>query len=167
MANQKFKDALLEIYHGEQLGEAFFSTLLQEAENDHQHYILGALLQLETEGKAKIRPVLVRYGLSLSDNTQSIAEGVKSAQEMQAMPWSEKFAAMAAYVKAQALPQYEALAGMVGEDEDEEARQIAHFLGEHERRVLAVAENVVAGDNDPAAVLMDFLHFPLKPPGTA
>lgn len=136
-------------------------ALLQHAENDEQIYILGALLQLETEGKVKIRPLLARLGLPLNDDAKSIARGVSMAQAMLNTPWTEKFVAMADGIKANGLPQYEALADMVSADDDAEALQVASFIGAHERVILKVCENIIAGAPDPTAPLTTFLDFPL------
>lgn len=164
MVSNAFKDSLLEVYYGEQFGEAFFSTLLQHAENDEQSCILGALLQLETEGKVKVRPLLARLGLPLNDDAKSIARGVSMAETMLNTPWTEKFSAMADGIKAHGLPQYEALADMVSADDDAEAHQVASFIGAHERVILQVCENIAAGAPDPAAPLATFLDFPLTLP---
>ena len=55
MIGQEFSKALLGVYNGEQFGEAFFARLIPTAENQMQNYILGSLLQLETEGKLVMR----------------------------------------------------------------------------------------------------------------
>jgi len=164
MVSNAFKDSLLEVYHGEQFGEAFFSTLLQHAENNEQSGILGALLQLETEGKVKLRPLLARLGLPLNDDAKSIARGISMAETMLNTPWTEKFSAMADGIKAHGLPQYEALVDMVAADDDAEAHQVASFIGAHERVILKVCENIVSGEPDPASPLATFLDFPLTLP---
>lgn len=164
MVNDTFKDSLLGVYHGEQFGEAFFASLLQFAENDQQHFILGALLQLETEGKAKVRPLLARLGASLANDPKSIERGVRMARDMNEMGWQDKFKAMAVGIKENGLPQYEALMGMVSADEDAEAYEIARFIGEHERVILQVCENIIAETPNPTLPLADFLDFPLSSP---
>ena len=58
MLNQDFLECLNEVYIGEQVGEVAFDALLGKAETPEQTYIMGSLLQFETEGKACIRPVL-------------------------------------------------------------------------------------------------------------
>ena len=64
MVRPAFLEALQDVYHGEQFGEAFFEALLPHAVDHEQRYILGSLLQLESEGKAIMRPVLTKLGLS-------------------------------------------------------------------------------------------------------
>lgn len=164
MVSDTYRDSLLGVYHGEQFGEAFLATLLKFTENDEQDFILGSLLQLETEGKAKVRPLLARLGASLEDDPKSIERGVRMACDMSQMGWQDKFKAMAAGIKEHGLPQYEALMEMDFADEDAEAYQTALFIGEHERVILQVCENIVADTPNPTLPLADFLDFPLSSP---
>lgn len=167
MVGQEFLEALADVYHGEQFGEAFFEALLPHAEDDEQRYILGSLLQLETEGKAVIRPVLTKLRLSLDEDPGSRPQGVKSAEALREMPWTEQFAAMAAGIRAKGLPQYEELVTLVGADEDPEAFALADFMGKHERAILAASENIAAKRPDPIAPVVEILHFPLIRTGTS
>ena len=167
MVSQIFSEALLSVYHGEQFGEAVFESLLPEAENQEQSYILGSLLQLESEGKAVMRPVLTRLGLPLDENPDSRPRGLASAHALKEMPWRDMFAAMANGIRAKGLPQYEELATLVSAEEDGEAYELANFMGQHERAVLAVAENIAAGRLNPMAPVIEILHFPLTRPGSS
>ena len=114
-----------------------------------QSYILGSLLQLETEGKLVMRPLILELGLPLADNENAIAEGAPAAQAMMKMSWTDKFIAIVSIIREHGLPQYEALAGMVSAEEKNATHALAVFMGEHERIILAAAENLVAGKNDP------------------
>lgn len=161
MVGQPFLEALLDVYHGEQFGEAFFEALLPGAQDDEQRYILGSLLQLESEGKAMMRPVLTKLGLSLDEDPSSRPRGMKSAGMLREMPWTEQFAAMAAGIRAKGLPQYEELATLVSEEEDPEAFALASFMGKHERAILAASENIAVRRKNPIAPVVEILHFPL------
>ena len=168
MPNQRFRDSLLAVYHGEQFGEAVFESMLEQAADDEQRFIIGTLLQLETEGKAIVRPVLSGFGLSLKQNPDARARGKAGAQSLQDMSWTEKFASMAASIRARGLPQYEELATLVSVDEDPIAYRLALFMGRHERAILEASENVASGRMDPMAPVIEVLHFPLNPlPGVA
>ncbi|MEL6569633.1 MAG: hypothetical protein AAFQ22_14555 [Pseudomonadota bacterium] len=168
MVSPMFREALLDVYHGEQFGEAFFEALVPFAEDDAQRYTLGSLLQLETEGKAVMRPVLTKLGLPLDEDPASRPRGVKSADMLREMPWCDQFDAMAAGIRAKGLPQYEELASLVTAEEDTEAFALATFMGDHERAILAVSENIAAGRQDPVAPVVELLKFPLiKPQITA
>ena len=164
MVTRVFKEALLDVYHGEQFGEAFFEALLPHAEDDEQRYILGSLLQLESEGKAVMRPVLAKLELSLDEDPGSRPRGITSSDMLRDMPWSDKFAAMAKGIRAKGLPQYEELARLVTADEDSEAFALAEFMGKHERAILAASENIALGQQDPILPVTNILHFPLIKP---
>ena len=161
MPNQEFLDCLTEVYIGEQIGEVAFEKLLGKAETAEQTHIMGSLLQFETEGKALIRPVLSRLGLSMSDNPQGREDGLAAGSAMGGLPWEERFAAMRDIVTENFLPRYVELATLVSDTEDPEAAKLAKFMGDHERALVATAENVVLGREDPAAPVIAMLHFPL------
>lgn len=166
MVSQTFQHALLDVYHGEQFGEAVFESLLPRAESAEQRYVLGSLLQLESEGKAVIRPVLAKLGLSLNEDPESRPRGLAGAQAVMEMPWQDMFGAMAASIRGRGLPQYEELATLIAPEEDTAAYALAVFMGRHERAILAVAENIAAGRTDAVAPVVEILHFPLiKQPG--
>ena len=161
MISGEFKESLLNIYHGEQFGEAFYATLA-EADDKSEKVILAALLQLETEGKAiRSGPFIVKYGLPAYDNPDSIAGGVKTARRLANEAWQSKFAAMVDIITEQGLPEYEGLWEKVSPEEDPEAAELAKFVGAHERVILEVCENVVKGVPNPASPLDDFLNFPI------
>ena len=162
MSSVEFKESPLNVYYGEQLGEAFYATLLAETDDDNEKLILTELLQLETEDKARVRPFIVRYGLSAHDNPKSISAGVETAKNLTNKNWKSKFEAMVAIIKQQGLPEYEGLMEKANPEEDPEAAELAKFVGAHERVILEVCENVVNGVLNPASPLDDFLHFPIS-----
>ena len=128
-----------------------------------QSYILGSLLHLETEGNLVMRPLILKLGLPLADNKNAIAEGESAAQAMMDLSWTAKLVAIVSIIREHGLPQYEALVGMVSAKTEKDAYDLALFMGEHERIILAAAENMVAGKKDPMAPLAKILNFPLVP----
>ena len=166
MVSQDFKQALADIYRGEQVGEIIFENALQQAENKEQRYILGTMLQLETEGKALMRPVVSKLGLSLGVHPDAESEGLAGADGISGLAWTEKFSAMANAIDRVYLPRYEALATLVTEEEDSEAFKLATFMGAHERSILRACQNVVSGAPQPMAPVVDLLNFPLSQPST-
>ena len=164
MVSQRFKDALLSVYHGEQFGEAFFESLLPYSENDEQRFIVGSLLQLESEGKAVMRPVLAKLQLALDEDSGSRPRGEAAVLAMKEMSWREKYSAIASGIRAKGLPQYEELATLVSAEEDREAYALADFMGRHERAVLTVAENIATDQRYPVEPVIELLHFPLSRP---
>ena len=106
---------------------------------------------------------MLKFGLPPVDNENAIAEGESAAQAMMNLSWTDKFVAIVSIISEHELPQYEALAGMVSAEIEKDAYVLALFMGEHERIILAAAENMVAGKKDPMAPLAKILNFPLVP----
>ena len=162
MSSVEFRESLLNVYYGEQFGEAFYATLLAETENEIEKLILTTLLQLETEGKARVRPFIVKYGLPAHDNPKSISGGVETAKNLANENWQSKFEAMVFINNEQGLPEHEGLMEKVNPEEDLEAIELAEFVGAHERVILGMYENVVNRVLNPAGPLDDFLRFPIS-----
>ena len=164
MVSKAFRECLEDVYHGEQAGEVAFEAMLQTAENSEQRYILGSFMQLETEGKALIRPLLMKFGLPLLDDPDSRASGSAGAGELSQLPWADRFMALAQMVSSTYLPRYEELATLVSVDEDVDAYKLATFMGDHERALIAAANNIAANKADPMAPVTALLKFPLLRP---
>ena len=160
MLTKAFQECLIDVHRGEVLGEAAFESMLGAATNAQERYVIGSLLQLETEGKAIVRPLLVRLGLSVLD-PDGHAAGSAGGEQLSQLPWIERFAALRDLTKANYLPRYLELATLVSADEEPEAARIAAFMGTHERAVVEIADNIVGGKSDPAAPVVALLHFPL------
>ena len=164
MASKLFIESLRSVYHGEQLGEAVFEVFVGHAADAEQRYVMGTLLQLETEGKARLRPALSRLGLALDTDVESRRNGTAGAESLLELSWTGKFEAMAASIRVRGLPQYEELGTLITEDEDPELFSVARFMGAHERAILAASENIATGEPDPLAPVIELLSFPLTPP---
>ena len=158
--NQKFKECLSEVYLGEQAGEMIFESMLAMAEDDNQRYIFSNMLQLETEGKAIMRPLLVKLGLPIEENKSLRNQGLEIAESFKGMSFKEQFENIHQSVKNIYLPQYEELSTLVDE-EDSEAFFIANFMGEHERSILMPAENIINHKQNNVQTIKDLLRFPI------
>ncbi len=164
MASREFVECLSDVYRGEQLGEVAFEGMLAAGEGPEQHYLLGTLLQLETEAKAMLRPLLVRCGLPLRDDPGAATGGAQTAEQMNALPWVERFQMLREIVNTTYLPRYRELGTLVSPDEDAETARIARFMGDHEASLVVMSDLVIAGKPDPAAPVAALLHFPLPRP---
>ena len=83
-----YLDGVMAVYQGEVLGESMFSGLLATAAPEHRHYF-AAMLQMETEAKAMLRPLLMRHGLSIVESEVSRQEGYGHAARLGALPWPD------------------------------------------------------------------------------
>ena len=118
------------------------------------------MLQLETEGKAIMRPLLVKLGIPIEENKLLRDQGLQVAESFKGMSFKEQFENIYQSVKNYYLPQYEELSTLVDE-EDSEAYHIANFMGEHERSILLAADNILKDKQDPVKPIRDLLQFPI------
>ena len=81
----------MEVYLGEQAGEMVFESMLTMAEDDNQRYIFSNMLQFETEGKAIMRPLLVKLGIPIEENKSLRNQGLEIAESFKGMSFKEKF----------------------------------------------------------------------------
>jgi hypothetical protein len=137
-----------------------FESMLAMAEDNNQRYIFSNMLQLETEGKAIMRPLLVKLGLPIEENKSLRNQGLEIAESFKGMSFKEQFENIHQSVKNIYLPQYEELSTLVDE-EDSEAFFIANFMGEHERSILLAAENIIKDKPNPVQPIKDLLRFPI------
>ena len=159
--NQKFRECLLEVYLGEQAGEMIFEAMLPMAEDNNQRYIFSNMLQLETEGKAIMRPLLVKLDIPIEENKLLRQQGLEIAENFRGMSFKEQFENIYQSVKNHYLPMYEELSTLIDEEEDKEAYFIANFMGDHERSILLASENIIKNVPDPVRPIRDLLRFPI------
>ncbi len=148
MSEVEYPDCLRELYESEVFGETFARALMNVAKNDRDRYHFATLLQLETETKARLRPVLWKKGLSLEHNADlSLLEGTVEAYK------SVDFATFAALIKPSVenfVSRFEAIAAAVPEDE----KQLAQSMIRHEKSILTWLEQESTGGNDHSLDLM-------------
>jgi len=166
MISNSLLACLTDVYKGEILGESAFDRMLIGAAGPEQKFIIGSLRQFETEGKAILRPLLMRLGLPIIEDLASRQAGSTGGLQLNDLPWIERFGDIGDTVKTQFLPRYLELATLVSAEEEPDAARVAAFMGRHERALAAVADNVVAGIPDPVAPVVALLNFPLPRPAT-
>ena len=159
--NRKFRECLLEVYLGEQAGEMIFEAMLPKAEDENQRYIFSNMLQLETEGKVIMRPLLVKLGIPIEENKLLRQQSLEIAENFRGMAFKEQFENIYQSVKNHYLPMYEELSTLIDEEEDKEAYFIAKFMGDHERSILLASENIIKNVPDPVRPIRDLLRFPI------
>jgi hypothetical protein len=131
-----------ELYESEILGETLFLALVEQAKSPRDKYHLGTLLQLESETKARLRPLLFKHGVSLSEETDlSILDvAIKAYQEM---TWQE-FMSVNVPVVQEFLDRFKAIAA-IGDADDME---ILDSMIKHEAAILRWATMEAAGPTD-------------------
>jgi fermentation-respiration switch protein FrsA (DUF1100 family) len=64
MDKQEYLTGIGELYAAEVLGEGLANRWLELTTDPFQKYKLGLFLQLESEAKVRLRPLLARHGVS-------------------------------------------------------------------------------------------------------
>lgn len=158
MESDRYPDCVRELYRSEIFGERITLILLERARNPVERYKLATILQLETETKARLRPFLMRLGLSLIEDDVS-AEVAQVADAIPPGSWRDMMAGMredvAGYVR-----RFEEIERL-GPEED---REILHSMVAHERSILTFAERELAGVPNSLDDIIAQLHHPLPPP---
>jgi hypothetical protein len=157
--------ALEEFYQGEVLGEAMFDAMLESARDESERYKIGLMLQLETETKARLRPILAGQGLSLQEDPQMRPRGAQFARALAQADWNEKMHALAQSVGDTWLPRYRALTATLPAS----LRAVGESMVEHEQALLDMARRELGAESEPSdQPVRDLLANPLpRPPGAA
>ena len=92
------------LYAAEVLGEGLASRWLELTSDPGQKYKLSLFLQLESESKVKLRPLLARHGLSLVEDEKQRAAGAAVAERFASVPWQEAMATLADLALPYVLP---------------------------------------------------------------
>jgi hypothetical protein len=129
------------------------------ARSPREAWHFANILQLETETKARLRPLLIRHGLDIAESADlSGLPGRIAGYVDQA--WRDYAAASAARLEP-ILRQYEAIAAL-GPAEDQPVLQA---VVRHEAALLSWAEREARGPSDASLdPVIAMLHFPVPRP---
>ena len=165
MVTPALLEGLRELYQGEVLGEVIFDRLLPKAENDDQRYKLAIMLQLETETKARLRPLAMRWGLPLSEDPVERGKAERAAQAMSDMPWTEKIRAIHNDLDQNFVPRYIEIAALADALDDDEDADIIRSRVTHERALHELTRREISGEAHRAAEPVEkLLRYPLEHP---
>lgn len=146
------------LFESEILGEAVFRALVAEARSGRERYHLGTLLQLETETKARLQPLLYKHGVSLDEEMDLSLLDIAVATYKEST-WPEFTAANIPIVE-DFISRFEAIV-KVGDDAD---RDILDSMVRHETSILRWAtmesEGRIDGSLDD---IIEQLVWPLPP----
>ena len=155
-----YRAGLQTLYDGEVMGERLLLALHDIARSTRDVGCFAAILQLETETKARLRPLWLKYGMSLAETADMSGVPARLA-DYASQSWRDYTAAAAARL-TRVLSDYEAIAAL-GPPEDQ---AILQAVVRHEAALLAWAHAEAEGETDQSlAGILDLLCFP--PPASA
>ena len=85
MDQDTYRARIGELYAAEVLGEGLASRWLELSSNPDQKYKLALFLQLESEAKVRLRPLLARHGLDVVEDQGQRSAGAAVAEKFAAM----------------------------------------------------------------------------------
>ena len=161
MINDRQRQALGELYQGEVLGEAAFDGLLPHLDDERQRYVVATMLQLETETKARLRPLAARRGLDIAEDPAQRAAGAALVAELAGASWVEKMQVLYDVTGGHYLPRYREIAALAGPEDTE----ITSYMVEHEASLFEVAKRELAGDTtNSLELVIPQLRYPVPEP---
>jgi hypothetical protein len=156
MDREAYLAGIAELYAAEVLGEGLASRWLELSSTPDQKYKLALFLQLESEAKVRLRPLLARHSLDLVEDPRQRSEGAAVAEKFAAMPWKDAMATLADLAR----PYFERFQALLAVASPEDA-PLVNFMVAHEGAVIRIAQREAAGDGSMDRELLSMLSYPL------
>ncbi len=158
MSEDSYLDGVQAFYDGEVMGERLMLALHAVARTPREAAHFATLLQLETETKARLRPLIAKLGLRLAETADLGGVPARVAGYVD-RPWRDYAAASATHLRT-VLRRYEAIAAL-GPAEDQ---PILEAVVRHEAALLRWAEMEAADPSEESlAAVTAMLVFPMPP----
>ncbi len=159
MSLAEFKEAVRELYQGEVIGEVFFDGLLKRFDSPDQRYKLATLYQLETETKARMRPIALELDLDIAELDGYRKLGHDFVESCNGMDWKGVMTYLGPLVQTYV----DKFKGYV-EIAPPEYKEVADSMVVHEAAILAFANLEASGDTEHSLDdVINQLKFPMKP----
>jgi hypothetical protein len=147
------------MYQGEVLGEAVLGRWLELERDPVRRYKWATLQQLETETKARLRPFLMRLGLSIVQNDVS-AQVDEFSKGFNEKSWVELMQ-LTLEVTGTYLEKFREIEAAAPDSD----REVAHSMVVHEAALHDFAKRELSGDSKHSlASVISQLQWPIAPP---
>jgi hypothetical protein len=154
-----YRTGVQALYDGEVMGEQLLLALHAAARSPRDAWRFATILQLETETKARLRPLLIKHGMSPAETADLSGIPARVAGYV-GQDWRDYTAASAARLRV-VLARYEAIAAL-GPIEDQ---AILQAVVRHEAALLSWAAMEAGGSSaDSLAGIIAMLNFPVSRP---
>jgi hypothetical protein len=150
---------IAELYAAEVLGEGLASRWLELSSDPDQRYKLGLFLQLESEAKIRLRPLLARYGLNLVEQENQRSAGAAVAEKFASMSWKSALAELAV-LAAPFRDRFQALLDVAPPADV----PFVSFMVNHEATVVRIAQREAEGMGSMEQDLLPMLLYPMVRP---
>ncbi|WP_415890766.1 hypothetical protein ACMXYV_05500 [Neptuniibacter sp. SY11_33] len=159
MNTNLYPQCLRELLDSEVFGEAASLALYEVAKNPEEKYKFGTLLQLETETKARLRPILYRYHIDLYEEIDEAQ--IQGFVELYLQSNWEQFIATFKPIVMQYLERFKEIAEL-GPDQD---NKTLLSMVEHETAILTWLDLELEGQGERSLdAIIAQLNYPLRKP---
>src|SRR6202051_4339523 len=158
MDHDAYLTGIAEPYAAEVLGEGLASRWLELSSEPDQKYKLGLCLQLESEAKVRLRPLLARYGLNLVEQQSQRSAGATVAEKFASMSWRAALADLAVL----AAPFRDRFQALLNVAPPEDVPWVT-FMVNHEAAVVRMAQREAEGGSMEHD-LLPMLLYPMARP---
>src|SRR6266478_7794855 len=155
MDKQEYLTGISKLYAAEVLGEGLANRWMELTTDPIQKYKLGLFLQLESEAKMRLRPLLARHGISLVEEERHRAGGAAAAEGFAAQSWKEAMATLAQL----ALPYAHRFQSLLDVASPEDV-PLMRFMVDHELSVSRIAEREAQSESAFSSELIVKLAHP-------
>jgi len=145
-----------ELYAAEVLGEGLANRWLELSTDPEQRYKLGLFLQLESEAKVRLRPLLARHDISLVEDESQRRAGAAAAEQFASQPWREAMATLAKL----AVPYADRFKSLLKAAPPADV-PLVRFMVDHEESVSRIAERESRGEPAMESELVVMLAHPI------
>jgi hypothetical protein len=143
--SERYRREIQAAYVGEVWGAAFFEALSQQTSLASIRDGLLTLARLETETRARLRPLAERLGLDTTIDPKDVAQGKARAEQWAGIDRRE-FARRLSELVSDYVVRYDSLV----EEAAPADTEILTFLAAHERALLVFSERELAGETQTA-----------------
>ncbi|MDE0204207.1 MAG: hypothetical protein OXK73_17445 [Rhodospirillaceae bacterium] len=160
MISEQQKREVAEMYQGEVYGEAFYCALLHLFHTPVQKHLIGSLLQLETETKARLRQVVFEHGGDIVESDTSRNDARAFIRRVEHMSWTEATTYMVA-----ASVEFQDRYREIIESVPKALKPVINSMIQHEDLIIAAMKLASEGEDEKAIELVSGqLMLPLPDP---
>lgn len=155
------RKGMMELFQGEVIGEALFDAMLHHCSDERERYVIGTMLQLETETKARLRQAAAQRGMDYAEDSKERDAGEALAKDLSTASWAEKMKALHDILNDTYVPRYKEIDEAAGPDD----KELTAYMVIHETSLLEASKRELDGrKTDSVGTILPQLRYPLPVP---
>lgn len=152
---------ILELFQGEVLAEALFDAMIHHCKDDRERYVLGTMLQLETETKARLRQAVAERAMPFAEDTSKRDIGRGLAKKLENATWTAKMHTLFNILNDVYVPRYHEINEAAGAQD----KKITEYMVLHETSLREALRREMNGQKESSVeTILPQLRYPLPAP---